>query len=158
MKWDIDKNDVVGKFKSYPAIIRDKNMKMKSLNPIPDLHLEYSADGKEVEVYAGSWFLSSVDIKDISKEASEKVFQKPNKCKAFLVIAEIHDGEHEYSQYGLLRANTLALARKKADRKCQTHFGYGKDDYRTSQICCVQQLTDRQVSIIHEINLANWIN
>jgi len=40
-----------------------------------DLHLEFSSDKNEVEVYIGSWFLCSVNIADISKEAKEYLFE-----------------------------------------------------------------------------------
>jgi len=40
-----------------------------------ELRLEFSSDKKEVEVYIGSWFLCSVNIDDISKEAKEYLFE-----------------------------------------------------------------------------------
>jgi hypothetical protein len=44
-----------------------------------ELHLEFSIpDKKEVEVYIGDWFLCSVNIDDISKEAKEYLFNYEN--------------------------------------------------------------------------------
>ena len=37
-------------------------------------HFEYSSDGKEIEIYIGSWFLASVDVKDISEQAADYLF------------------------------------------------------------------------------------
>jgi hypothetical protein len=49
---------------------------IKKINPeaYGHTHYEYSADKKEIEVYIGGWFLCSVDLKDISKEAAEYLF------------------------------------------------------------------------------------
>lgn len=40
-----------------------------------DVHFEFSTDNKEVEIYVGGWFLSSVNILDISEEAKEYLFE-----------------------------------------------------------------------------------
>jgi hypothetical protein len=44
------------------------------------IHFEFEAgangDPKEVEIYIGGWFLASVDIKDISPEARELLFDE----------------------------------------------------------------------------------
>lgn len=39
-------------------------------------HYEYSANYKEIEVYIGGYFLCSVDLKDISKEALQYLFNQ----------------------------------------------------------------------------------
>ena len=36
---------------------------------------EFDTNRKEVEIYIAGWFLASVSIKDISKEAKEELFK-----------------------------------------------------------------------------------
>ena len=52
-----------------------------------DVHFEFEArlgnetPHQEVEVYIGGWFLCSVDIKDISPEAREYLFDEEEACR-----------------------------------------------------------------------------
>lgn len=39
-----------------------------------NIHFEFSSDGLEVEIYIGGWFLSSVEVKDISDKAMFELF------------------------------------------------------------------------------------
>jgi hypothetical protein len=40
---------------------------------LPEIHLEFSLDKKEVEVYVGGYFLTSTDKKSMSPEVREQV-------------------------------------------------------------------------------------
>lgn len=53
--------------KSVPELYEDANKYV---------HFEYSTDKREVEIYIGGYFLSSVLVKDISKEAGQELFKE----------------------------------------------------------------------------------
>lgn len=46
-----------------------------NLHARENTHFEFSSDMKEVEVYVNSWFLCSVNIKDISDECKHELFE-----------------------------------------------------------------------------------
>ncbi len=76
-----------------------------------------------------------------------------SKWKTYLVEAQVVDGEHEYRQFGLVRAYDLNEAQEKADKKGETYFLFG-DGLAGVKSVNVIAIQDKEARVLTSLGIA----
>lgn len=75
----------------------------------------------------------------------------------FLIKVQLSEGEHKYSDYGLLQARSLESAQGKAERRMKYFEHYG-DDYVSCKLHSVTKIYAYQIAVLLDLGICGWID